>query len=173
MVNLMQCPKCRADNRDGVRFCEECGAMLEIRCPACNALIPPGKKFCGECGADLAQPAPLESSVAPSSPPELPSSFLDGRYQVKEFLGKGGKKKVYRTYDTLLDRDVALALIKLEGLDEDSRTRITREAQAMVRLGPEPISEDLLPGPFRPGIRGKREHLGPDTPLCGHRSARG
>ena len=34
-----------------------------------------------------------------------------------------------------MDRDVALALIKTEGLDEDSRTRITREAQAMGRLG--------------------------------------
>lgn len=37
-------------------------------------------------------------------------------------------KKVFKAYDTLLDREVALALIKIEGLDEDSRTRITREA---------------------------------------------
>jgi tetratricopeptide (TPR) repeat protein len=35
----------------------------------------------------------------------------------------------------LLDRDVAFALIKTEGLDETSRTRISREAQAMGRLG--------------------------------------
>jgi tetratricopeptide (TPR) repeat protein len=54
---------------------------------------------------------------------------------VKGLLGEGGKKKVYKAYDTLLDREVALALIKVEGLDEDSRIRITREAQAMGRLG--------------------------------------
>ena len=40
--------------------------------------------------------------------------------------------------DTLLDREVAFALIKTEGLDEVSRTRITREAQAMDRLGSHP-----------------------------------
>jgi len=37
-----------------------------------------------------------------------------------------------------LDREVAFALIKTEGLDETSRTRIQREAQAMGRLGSHP-----------------------------------
>jgi len=67
-----------------------------------------------------------------------PTSFANGRYQVKEFLGEGGKKKVYLAQDTLLDREVAFALIKTEGLDETSRTRIQREAQAMGRLGSHP-----------------------------------
>ena len=67
-----------------------------------------------------------------------PTSFANGRYQVKKFLGEGGKKKVYLAQDTLLDREVAFALIKTEGLDEVSRTRITREAQAMGRLGSHP-----------------------------------
>ena len=57
---------------------------------------------------------------------------------VKQFLGEGGKKKVYLATDTLLDRDVAFDLIKTEGLDQVSRTRITREAQAMGRLGSHP-----------------------------------
>ena len=57
---------------------------------------------------------------------------------MKRFLGEGGKKKVYLAHDSLLDRDVAFALIKTEGLDEISRTRITREAQAMGRLGSHP-----------------------------------
>ena len=80
------------------------------------------------------------ASVAPSSPsPEdMPTSFAGGRYQVKELLGEGGKKKVFLAHDTLLDRDVAFALIKTEGLDETSRTRVFREAQAMGRLGDHP-----------------------------------
>ena len=45
---------------------------------------------------------------------------------------------MYLAHDSLLDRDVAFALIKTEGLDEASRTRITREAQAMGRLGSHP-----------------------------------
>ena len=67
-----------------------------------------------------------------------PSSFANGRYQVKRSLGEGGKKKVYLAQDTTLDREVAFALIKTEGLDETSRTRIQREAQAMGRLGSHP-----------------------------------
>ena len=50
-------------------------------------------------------------------------------------MGEGGKKKVYLAHDTTLDREVAFALIKSEGLDETSRARIQREAQAMGRLG--------------------------------------
>ncbi len=73
-----------------------------------------------------------------AQPPDQPISFANGRYEVKRFLGEGGKKRVYLAQDTLLDREVAFALIKTEGLDEVSRTRITREAQAMGRLGSHP-----------------------------------
>ncbi len=45
------------------------------------------------------------SSPSPSAPPsEQPTSFANGRYEVKRFLGEGGKKKVYLAQDTLLDR---------------------------------------------------------------------
>jgi len=49
----MQCPKCQFENREGIKFCEECGAKFESECPACNANIPQGRKFCGECGYAL------------------------------------------------------------------------------------------------------------------------
>jgi hypothetical protein len=78
---------------------------------------------------------PPASAIAPSA---HPTSFAAGRYQVKKFLGEGGKKKVYLAHDSALDREVALAVVKAEGLDETSRTRITREAQAMGRLGDHP-----------------------------------
>ncbi len=68
----------------------------------------------------------------------MPTSFASGRYQVKKFLGEGGKKKVYLVHDTLLDRDVAFALIKTEKLDDTTRARVTREARAMGRLGDHP-----------------------------------
>ena len=48
------------------------------------------------------------------------TSFANGRYQVKRVLGEGGKKKVYLAHDTLLDLEVAFALIKTAGLDETS-----------------------------------------------------
>jgi eukaryotic-like serine/threonine-protein kinase len=67
-----------------------------------------------------------------------PTSFAQGRYGVRRFPGEGGKKKVYLAHDALLERDVALALIKTEGLDHVGKERITREAQAMGRLGDHP-----------------------------------
>ena len=67
------------------------------------------------------QPAP---ALVPTTTPttDQPTSFANGRYEVKRFLGEGGKKIVYLAHDSLLDRDVAFALIKTEGLDEISRT---------------------------------------------------
>ena len=49
----------------------------------------------------------------PTSPASQahPTSFANGRYQVQKFLGEGGKKKVYLAHDTLLDCEVAFALI--------------------------------------------------------------
>jgi len=41
---------------EGIKFCEECGAKMELICPACKAIIPIGRKFCGECGHDLTKP---------------------------------------------------------------------------------------------------------------------
>jgi len=55
-----------------------------------------------------------------------------------KFLGEGGKKKVYLVHDKVLDRDVAFALIKTEKLDNATRTRVSREARAMGRLGDHP-----------------------------------
>ncbi len=78
--------------------------------------------------------APLLPASLPATPVH-PTSFANGRYQVNRFLGEGGKKKVYLAHDTLLDREVAFALIMTEGLDEAGRSRIQREAQAMGRLG--------------------------------------
>ena len=86
-------------------------------------------------GAPNAEPPVLPPATIP---PVHPASFVNDRYQVKRFLGEGGKKKVYLAYDTTLDRDVAFALIKTEGLDETSRVRIQRETQAMGRLGYHP-----------------------------------
>jgi serine/threonine protein kinase len=57
----------------------------------------------------------------------LPGAIADGRYELVRLLGEGGKKRVYLARDTLLERDVAVALIKAEGLDADARARVLRE----------------------------------------------
>ena len=136
----MQCRSCGTDNREGRKFCSQCASSLssEILCSACGAANDPGDKFCGECARALEVVSAAPTSTKRTAAPQQPTSFANGRYQVHDFLGEGGKKRVYRAHDSVLDRDVALAVIKVEGLDPTSRVRITREAQAMGRLGDHP-----------------------------------
>ncbi len=62
----MQCLQCEFENRQGVRFCEKCGAKLELTCPSCGVLVPPDRNFCGECGASLS-PVVTAQDVAPDT----------------------------------------------------------------------------------------------------------
>ena len=122
-------PQLRPPQPLEARFCLNCGARLAVVCPACQRQLSPDARFCSQCGASL-EPSrwrPFGNAAQPA--PTMPESFVASRYQVKRFLGEGGKKKVYLVYDTLLDRDVAFSLIKTEGLDEVGITRIKQEAQ--------------------------------------------
>ncbi len=133
----MRCPSCEHDNRDGARFCDGCGGALAPQCAQCGADLRPSARFCDACGqATGANTAAATHTPAPS--PALPASFASGRYVVKGFLGEGGRKRVYLAHDEKLDRDVAFAVIKTEGLDADGLVRVRREAQAMGRLGDHP-----------------------------------
>src|SRR5262245_24773980 len=72
----MQCPRCQATNREGRRFCGECGAALALVCPACGFSNDGGEKFCGGCGSPLAAtPAPTETPPAPAAKLPSPESY--------------------------------------------------------------------------------------------------
>jgi class 3 adenylate cyclase len=132
----MQCASCGFSSPAAAKFCQECGARAVLVCAGCATELPQGAKFCHECGqrtaaAEAAAPAPAPAAA-------VPEAFASGRYRIVRFIGEGAKKRVYQAHDERLDRDVALALIKSEGLDEAGRLRIRREAQAMARLGDHP-----------------------------------
>ena len=98
----MKCPKCEIDNPEGSSFCRGCGQSLqtELICSRCQHINIPGSKFCNKCGQLLGTvQAPQPTPISPS--PSVPTSFANGRYQVKKFLGEGGKKKVYLAHDIL------------------------------------------------------------------------
>jgi eukaryotic-like serine/threonine-protein kinase len=138
----MNCPSCGHANLDDARFCEECAGELARVCAGCRTTNTPTAKFCRQCRAPLTAdspeaPTPTSPSVMPPSPALL-ASFAGGRYQVQRIIGEGGRKRVYLAHDAKLDRDVAIAVIKTEGLDADGLTRVRREAQAMGRLGDHP-----------------------------------
>lgn len=141
----MECPNCRHQNPGGARFCNHCGTPLAVICSACRQQNAPDARFCSSCGTGLAiqdvaatTAVAAEPATSEPKPPPIPTSFVGGRYEVRRFLGEGGKKKVYLVHDSLLDRDVAFSLIKTQGLDETGVERIRREAQVMGRLGGHP-----------------------------------
>jgi class 3 adenylate cyclase len=62
----VRCSKCGSDNREGRKFCTNCGASLVPCCPKCGAAIQTGEKFCGECGTALGDaPAPKAENTIP------------------------------------------------------------------------------------------------------------
>ena len=124
-----------ADNRDWTAVSESARMVLDVEPENDDALT-----FLSMIQQADSPPVEQSGEVAQASAQstDTPTSFANGRYQVTGFLGEGGKKKVYLVHDTTLDRDVAFALIKAEGLDDTSRQRVIREAQAHARLGDNP-----------------------------------
>ncbi|MFQ5417296.1 MAG: protein kinase [Myxococcota bacterium] len=150
--STIRCPSCGQENRQGRRFCAQCGVRFHPVCGSCGARNEAGERFCGECGTPLeargaaataSSAAPVsgvadEGSGPPSasgSSPAAPSSVSAGRYELLRFLGEGAKKRVFLARDTKLDRQVAIALVKTDGLDASGLARVRREAEAMGKLG--------------------------------------
>lgn len=52
LSKVILCHKCNAENPDGSRYCNACGAPLgKTRpCPACGELNDPDARFCDNCG---------------------------------------------------------------------------------------------------------------------------
>jgi hypothetical protein len=94
----MQCPRCQADNREGRRFCAECGASLALPCAACGFSNEPGEKFCGGCGLPLTSvprtPEPRLSSPQSYTPEHLAEQVLASRAAVE------GERKQVTAFST-------------------------------------------------------------------------
>jgi serine/threonine protein kinase len=68
----------------------------------------------------------------------VPGLLVTGRYRLVESIGQGGMGRVWRAADEMLDRQVAVKEMRIDGLDpEDTRTRrerTLREARATARI---------------------------------------
>jgi class 3 adenylate cyclase/tetratricopeptide (TPR) repeat protein len=109
-----------------------------MKCPSCGSRNREGAYFCDSCGAPLEQQPEAAPQARPDRPEDLPETLGGGRYAVERFLGEGGRKRVYLARDLQGDREVAVAVFAVEGMDEALRARARREAQAMRRLGDHP-----------------------------------
>lgn len=126
------CPSCGAQAPKDAAFCGKCGTRIDPDrlCPSCGRGNPPEVSFCHGCGAKL------KAEVLPAD--SLPASFAGGRYRIVKFIDEGSRKKVYLGEDSRLDRQVAISVIKSEGLDDVALARVQREMTSAGRLGDHP-----------------------------------
>src|SRR6187397_510060 len=62
-------------------------------------------------------------------------TLLSGRYRLDAHVGHGGMSTVYRAFDTVLERQVAIKLMHREmSSDSDQLERFRREARAVAQL---------------------------------------
>ncbi len=78
----------------------------------------------------------VSGQVSGHSPSQSPAQLKTwGNFQLLQLLGRGGFGEVYRAWDPVLEREVALKLLLPRGLDaEQEFTAILAEARAMARV---------------------------------------
>src|SRR5262245_60462236 len=86
----MTCPRCHAENREGLRFCEDCGSRLGLTCAQCGGELALGKRFCGSCGA----PAPGESAPRAPTPASYTPKHLAEKILTSKSALEGERKLV-------------------------------------------------------------------------------
>ena len=119
----MVCAKCGTDNREGRRFCAECGAPLAAKCARCGASNEPSEKFCGNCGAQLASQSATSPVLATQT-----SSVRIATEQFEAFAGDSERKTV-----TALFADIKGSTELMRDLDpEEARAIVDPVLQLMM-----------------------------------------
>lgn len=59
---------------------------------------------------------------------------INGRYQIEYQLGQGGMGTIYKGYDAVLERDVAIKVMTKSQLCEEDRVHFLREAKSIAKL---------------------------------------
>ena len=64
-----------------------------------------------------------------------PGERIDGRYKITGIIGNGGMANVYLAHDLILDRDVAIKVMRYDFRDDqDNIRRFKREALATTEM---------------------------------------
>jgi Double zinc ribbon len=90
---MIYCPECGTANRDGSKFCNECGYQLGsrtgVKCPQCGTMNSIQSVFCSECGGRLLSlstptPGPVASPIKGLSLPTKPEVGEDAAEKARE-----------------------------------------------------------------------------------------
>ncbi len=138
------CAECGHANREGARFCAQCGAVLERRCATCGAALDLDARFCDACGAAVAPPPSPEAETRKV----LTVVFADlvGSTTLQEELDAESARRVMTRFYEQMRRvleahggvlekfigDAVVAVFGRPAVREDDALRAVRAAAAMV-----------------------------------------
>src|SRR5467141_2247841 len=112
----MMCPRCQAENREGRRFCGDCGLSFASTCPSCGFMNEGSEKFCGGCGRSLTS-SPTVAEPKHGSPETYTPKHLAEKILTSEAALEGERKQV-----TVLFADLKGSMELLADRDpEDAR----------------------------------------------------
>jgi len=114
----MKCPKCQFENREGAKFCLECGQRFDKPCPECNKDLPLSAKFCDECGHKFGE-AIVKVLIDCSKPKSYTPKHLADKILTTRSSLEGERKIV-----TVLFADVANYTAMSEKLDPEEVLQI-------------------------------------------------
>ena len=115
----MRCSRCGHENKEGARFCNECGSKLEIICAACATPNPPGSKFCSGCGSLLTAQPPAPGPLT-YTPQHLAQRILAEQAALEARATPDGERKTI----TALFADIKGSMELIEDLDPEEARRI-------------------------------------------------
>ncbi|MGZ3438367.1 MAG: serine/threonine protein kinase [Polyangia bacterium] len=100
-------------------------------CASCSVHYPDAVEFCPRDGSKLPPPAQEGRDVDP-----LIGQTIDGRYIIEALLGEGGMGTVYAARHAIIDKRVAIKVLRKEAAaDESSAQRFIIEAKAASKIG--------------------------------------
>src|SRR5215469_13715807 len=114
----MQCPRCRAENRQGRRFCWECGLSFASTCTSFGFQNEGTEKFCGGCGAPVPGPRP-GADTRFASPESYTPKHLAERILTSRSALEGERKQV-----TVLFADLKGSMELLADRDPEEARKI-------------------------------------------------
>ncbi len=120
----------------------EAAVQLSLLCPRCGVRYAPDSAFCPKDGAPLLDAAPIAVGERPNAapPPSVPLDPYVGRVildhiEIREAIGSGAMGKVYRAFQSGIDRDVAVKILHRElSANRELSARFDREAKVASRI---------------------------------------
>ncbi|MEQ1882833.1 MAG: zinc ribbon domain-containing protein, partial [Burkholderiales bacterium] len=116
----MLCTQCNNENPADAKFCNGCGARLDLGCPQCRHANPPGSRFCAQCASPLSKPGTASVS---SSRFESPQAYTP-KYLAEKILTSRSSLEGERKQVTILFADVKGSMELLADRDAEDARRL-------------------------------------------------